>query len=59
MSLSEVAVYLGVPEATLYRWRTRGDGPRGLRVGRHVRYQPQDVRDWITSRLETTGTGAA
>jgi predicted DNA-binding transcriptional regulator AlpA len=30
----EVAVFLGVPLRTIYRWRSRGDGPRGYRIGR-------------------------
>lgn len=45
----EVAEYLGVPIATLYQWRYHGYGPRGGRVGRHVRYDPDDVRAWFAS----------
>ena len=47
MSPYEVASYLGVPLRTVYRWRTRGDGPRGYRVGRHVRYRVGDVERWL------------
>jgi excisionase family DNA binding protein len=43
----EVALYLGVPLQTLYAWRYRGDGPRGYRVGRHVRYRRADVEHWL------------
>jgi predicted DNA-binding transcriptional regulator AlpA len=39
-SLQETADFLGVPEATLYQWASRGIGPRSLRVGRHRRYRP-------------------
>ncbi|MGH8936884.1 MAG: DNA-binding protein [Acidimicrobiia bacterium] len=28
-----------MPAATLYQWRYRGEGPRGFRVGKHLRYR--------------------
>jgi predicted DNA-binding transcriptional regulator AlpA len=37
MSLVEVSQLLGIPVATMYGWRHRGEGPRGYRIGRHVR----------------------
>jgi hypothetical protein len=36
-----------VPPRTVYNWRTRGLGPRGIRVGRHVRYRLADVDAWL------------
>jgi len=39
----EVAAFLGVPLRTIYRWRSQREGPRGYRVGRHVRYRLDDV----------------
>ena len=47
MSPGEVARFLGLPLRTIYRWRSRGDGPRGYRVGRHVRYRARDVEQWL------------
>jgi excisionase family DNA binding protein len=47
LSPDEVAVFLGVPLRTIYRWRSRGDGPRGYRIGRHVRYRARDVEHWL------------
>ena len=35
---------------TLQAWRCRGGGPPFIRVGRLVRYRPQDVLAWIESR---------
>lgn len=52
--VQEVAEYLGVPVATLYQWRYRGYGPRGRRVGRYVRYDAEDVRDWFASLNDGT-----
>jgi excisionase family DNA binding protein len=46
-SVHETATFLGVPVATLYRWRHRGIGPRAYRVGRHLRYDPALVRQWL------------
>lgn len=44
----DVSAFLGgVPVATLYQWRHKGKGPKSRRVGRHLRYKPEDVRAWI------------
>jgi excisionase family DNA binding protein len=43
----EVAEYLGIPVQTIYQWRTRGYGPPGRRIGKHVRYRPADVELWV------------
>ncbi len=52
-SPEQLAEYLGVPVKTVYRWREHGEGPRGFRVGRHVRYRARDVEAWIEQRLAT------
>jgi len=36
----------------VYRWRSRGDGPVALKVGRHVRYRLDDIGDWLDSRAD-------
>ena len=46
-TVHDVSAFLGVPVATLYQWRYRGIGPRASRVGRHLRYDPADVRAWL------------
>lgn len=50
-TVAEVAEYLVVPVQTLYQWRSRGYGPPAGRLGRHLRYQPADVRDWVSNRV--------
>ena len=52
LTVAELADYLGVPVATLYQWRYRGEGPPGFRVGRHLRYRWSDIQQWIETRLE-------
>ncbi|MFE4718384.1 helix-turn-helix domain-containing protein [Streptomyces sp. NPDC056728] len=37
---------------TVYQWRRKRVGPRGFRVGRHLRYDPDDVRTWVESLQE-------
>ncbi|MGW4987429.1 helix-turn-helix transcriptional regulator [Streptomyces mirabilis] len=49
---SDVAALLGVPIETVYQWRRKRTGPRGFRVGRHLRYDPDDVRAWVESLME-------
>jgi excisionase family DNA binding protein len=43
----EVSSFLGVPVPTLYQWRHKGIGPKSRRVGRHLRYKPEDVLAWL------------
>jgi excisionase family DNA binding protein len=47
MTISELSEMLGVPVDTLCGWRHRGEGPRGYRVGRHVRYRREAVEAWL------------
>lgn len=46
-TVDETAAYLGVPIATMYRWRHHGSGPRAYRVGRYLRYDPAEVQRWL------------
>ena len=47
ISVDEVARRLDVPKTTLYGWRYKGVGPRGHRVGKHLRYRWSDVLAWL------------
>lgn len=49
-SVKDVSRYLGVPVATLYAWRSEGRGPASRRVGKYVRYLPEDVRRWVAEQ---------
>lgn len=43
---AEIAEMLQVPERTLEDWRLTRHGPPYLKLGRHVRYDPDDVYAW-------------
>ena len=40
-----------IPPRTAQRWRSTGDGPRWIRLGRRrVLYRVSDVEAWLTAR---------
>lgn len=43
---ADVAAYLGVPIKTVYAWRSRGRGPKGFRIGKHLRWRVATVFEW-------------
>lgn len=47
--IKDVAAYLDVPVQTVYQWRSKDYGPPGVRVGRYVKYRPEDVRAWVAA----------
>ena len=49
-SVEDVSAFLRVPVETLYRWRKHKSGPPAARIGRHLRYDPADVREWFRSQ---------
>ncbi|GAA1846831.1 hypothetical protein GCM10009772_25160 [Pseudonocardia alni subsp. carboxydivorans] len=53
--VQDVSAYLGVPVMTIYHWRRTGYGPKGTRVGRYVRYRPEDVRAWFDRQCREAG----
>jgi excisionase family DNA binding protein len=53
----QLAEYLSIPLATVYRWRTRRYGPPGVRMGKHVRYRKDDVERWVNSLVAGDANG--
>ena len=45
-TVQDLSEYLRIPVQTIYQWRTRGYGPPGHRMGKHVRFFPDEVREW-------------
>jgi predicted DNA-binding transcriptional regulator AlpA len=46
------AAFLGVSHLTLSDWRTKGEGPTSLKVGRYVRYRRSDLEAWLNSHAK-------
>jgi predicted DNA-binding transcriptional regulator AlpA len=48
----QLAQYLGKSTAWCERARWAGEGPKFIKLGRHVRYLADDVAAWIEIRSE-------
>ncbi len=42
--------FLDIPVATIYRWRSTGEGPPGFRIGKHLRFAKADVLAWLETK---------
>lgn len=50
LTTDEAAEALGVSKITLAIWRREKRGPRYLKIGNRVYYDPQDLDAWLESR---------
>ncbi len=59
LTIQEVADYLRIPVASLYRQRYVGDPPGslGFRCGRHVRYRRANLETWLDSQTTSAPDG--
>ncbi|KRB80513.1 hypothetical protein ASE01_00845 [Nocardioides sp. Root190] len=53
MDSKELAMYLGVPLQTIYKWRTTGGGPRAIRLGRALHWRAAEVERWLDENTES------
>lgn len=51
-TVDDVATLLKVPVKTIYEWRRHRKGPQAMRVGKYLRFEPQQVREWLKSTRE-------
>ena len=58
LSIDALASELGVPIGTIYAWRYRGLGPRGYRIGKHVRFRRADIEAWLETQADPRPTAA-
>ena len=49
MGVEEVAELTSIPESTVRRMVTKGHIPC-VRLGKHVRFDPEDVAEWIQGK---------
>ena len=47
LSRSEAAEALGLKPQTLAKWAMVGNGPAVIKIGRSVKYEEQDIDDFI------------
>lgn len=52
----DLAGYLGKSTAWCERARWAGDGPKFVKLGRHVRYRAEDVLAWIDANMHGSTT---
>jgi excisionase family DNA binding protein len=52
LSLDDIAEELGIPLRTIYAQRSRGVGPRGYRIGKHVRVRRSDLNAWLDRQAD-------
>lgn len=55
-STAELAEFLGLPVMTLWEWRQTRKGPKAFKVGKHLRYDPDEVRRWLVEECSTEAT---
>lgn len=54
LDTNQAAAFTGNKSQTLEKWRVTGIGPKFIKVGRSVRYDPKDLRDWIEAHKRTS-----
>jgi predicted DNA-binding transcriptional regulator AlpA len=54
-SHTKTATFLDVSEWTLHQWNSKGTGPKSYKVGRHRKYDPNEVAAWLQTRASTAG----
>ena len=52
LTVEELAELLRVPVRSVYVWRRKGVGPRGIRIGKYVRYRSSDVARWLDAQAK-------
>ncbi len=57
LTITEAALLLRAPVATLRYWRHLGTGPRSFRLGRRVLYRRDDLHAWIDHRRAEVAAG--
>ena len=56
----EAAAFLGFTVRCLQNWRSRGGGPRYIKIhGRCIRYRRVDLRGFAEARMRSSTSGAS
>ena len=57
LSVGEGAELLQVPKTTIYEWQYRGEGPTCIRIGKYLRFDPDDLARWVAMRKASPRKG--
>lgn len=52
LTIHEVADRLRVPVGTVRYWRHHNHGPKGMKLGRHVRFRESDLEQWLREQRQ-------
>lgn len=52
LTIDQLAHWLGKPKGTLYQWRSRSMGPRGIKVGNDLRYRRSEVEAYLDANTD-------
>jgi predicted DNA-binding transcriptional regulator AlpA len=55
LTMQDLADRCGVSINTVRQWRMKGTGPRGMAIGKYVRFRLTDVLEWEESRADSHG----
>jgi hypothetical protein len=53
-TVQEQSEHLQVPIATLYQWSYLKIGPPVIKVGRYLRYRPEQTDQWLDERAKSS-----
>ena len=54
LTVEQAAAYLGLARSTLNKWRCHGGGPVFIKMGRAVRYRPEDLEGFLNNGMSTS-----
>ena len=54
----QLAELFAVNENTIAKWRVQGNGPKFVKIQRHIRYAANDVDHWMNERTFESTTAA-
>ncbi len=59
LGVPDLAALAKVSPATIYGWRTRGQGPRGIKVGGQLRFRRSEIDRWLEANSDDPGAPVA
>ena len=54
LNTKAAAAKVGCAPITLAKLRCAGGGPAFLKIGRSVRYRPEDIEAWLADKVRTS-----